>query len=45
MYIAGTIIDVEQRTLRTTGKWIKSYAEAIFNTTYWYITPQEGDNV
>lgn len=29
----GTIIDVEQQTLRTAGQWIKSHAEAIYNTT------------
>lgn len=23
--------------------WIKSHAEAIFNTTYWAVTPQEGN--
>lgn len=38
----GTIIDIEQRNLRAAGAWIKSHAEAIFNTTYWSITPEEG---
>lgn len=38
----GTIIDIEQRNLRAAGTWIKSHAEAIFNTTYWSITPEEG---
>ena len=42
---AGTIIAVEQENLRQAGKWIKSHAEAIFNTTYWYVTPEEGDEV
>ncbi|KAJ5535615.1 hypothetical protein N7513_008801 [Penicillium frequentans] len=39
----GTIIDIEQQHLRQAGKWIKAHAEAIFNTTYWFITPEEGD--
>lgn len=38
----GTIIEIEQRNLRGAGAWIKSHAEAIFNTTYWSITPEEG---
>ncbi|KAH0267099.1 glycoside hydrolase family 29 protein, partial [Aureobasidium melanogenum] len=41
----GTIIDIEQQNLRAAGKWIKSHGEAIFNTTYWFITPEEGDTV
>ncbi|OQO13641.1 hypothetical protein B0A48_01870 [Cryoendolithus antarcticus] len=41
----GTIIDVEQRNLRAAGKWIKTHGEAIFNTTYWFITPEEGQAV
>lgn len=41
----GTIIEVEQTNLREAGKWIKEHGEAIFNTTYWFVTPQEGDNV
>ncbi|KAK7192381.1 hypothetical protein DPSP01_004966 [Paraphaeosphaeria sporulosa] len=41
----GTIIDVEQKTLREAGAWIKSHGEAIFNTTYWSVTPQEGSDV
>ncbi|KAJ5912287.1 hypothetical protein N7504_001170 [Penicillium tannophilum] len=39
----GTIIEIEQQHLRQAGKWIKTHAEAIFNTTYWFITPEEGD--
>lgn len=42
---AGVIVDIEQRNLRAAGAWIKSHAEAIFNTTYWSITPEEGDAV
>jgi alpha-L-fucosidase len=41
----GTVIDVEQRNLRMAGTWIKSHGEAIFNTTYWFVTPEEGDNI
>ncbi|TKA25115.1 hypothetical protein B0A50_06180 [Salinomyces thailandicus] len=41
----GTIIPVEQLHLREAGRWIKSHAEAIFNTTYWFVTPSEGDAV
>jgi alpha-L-fucosidase len=41
----GTIIETEQTTLREAGKWIKSHGEAIFNTTYWSVTPQEGADV
>ncbi|KAJ5205052.1 uncharacterized protein N7498_005931 [Penicillium cinerascens] len=41
----GTILDVEQQHLRQAGTWIKSHAEAIFNTTYWFVTPEEGDEV
>ncbi|KAF1965624.1 glycoside hydrolase [Bimuria novae-zelandiae CBS 107.79] len=41
----GTIIDVEQRNLREAGSWIKSHGEAIFNTTYWSVRPQEGSEI
>ena len=41
----GTIIEIEQRNLRTAGSWIKDHGEAIFNTTYWFITPEEGEAV
>ncbi|KAJ5676489.1 uncharacterized protein N7477_002122 [Penicillium maclennaniae] len=41
----GTIVDVEQNHLRQAGTWIKSHAEAIFNTTYWFVTPEEGNEV
>ena len=41
----GTIIAVEQDNLREAGKWIQSHAEAIFNTTYWFVTPEEGEAV
>ncbi|KAK4624790.1 Tissue alpha-L-fucosidase [Fulvia fulva] len=41
----GTIIEIEQRYLRDAGKWIHEHGEAIFNTTYWFITPEEGENL
>ena len=41
----GTILQTEQDTLREAGLWIRSHAEAIFNTMYWFVTPQEGPNV
>ncbi|PSR78419.1 glycoside hydrolase superfamily [Coniella lustricola] len=41
----GTIIAIEQQNLRAAGVWIKSHSEAIFNTTYWTVTPEEGDYV
>ncbi|KAJ5167529.1 uncharacterized protein N7482_006310 [Penicillium canariense] len=41
----GTIVDIEQQHLRQAGTWIKGHAEAIFNTTYWFVTPEEGDHV
>ncbi|KAF8865386.1 glycoside hydrolase [Acephala macrosclerotiorum] len=37
----GTILDVEAANLREAGTWIKNHSEAIFNTTYWFITPEE----
>ncbi|KAI9740399.1 MAG: hypothetical protein M1834_004979 [Cirrosporium novae-zelandiae] len=36
----GTILDVEASHLKEAGKWIKAHGEAIFNTTYWFITPE-----
>ena len=41
----GTILEVEQRHLREAGTWIKSHDEAIFNTTYWFVKPEEGDHI
>ncbi|KAK7992123.1 hypothetical protein PG988_000917 [Apiospora saccharicola] len=39
----GEIVEVEQRHLREAGAWIKDHGEAIFNTTYWGVTPQYVD--
>ena len=39
----GTIVEVEQRNLREAGMWIREHGEAVFNTTYWFVTPEEGD--
>lgn len=41
----GSILDIEQKHLRQAGKWIKSHGEAIFNTTYWFVAPEEGENI
>ncbi|OJJ45817.1 hypothetical protein ASPZODRAFT_68896 [Penicilliopsis zonata CBS 506.65] len=41
----GTILEVEQNHLREAGKWIKDHGEAIYNTTYWFVTPEEGDAI
>ena len=38
----GTIPQVIESHLREAGAWIKTHGEAIFNTTYWFITPEEG---
>ncbi|KAH0136176.1 putative alpha-L-fucosidase, partial [Aureobasidium melanogenum] len=37
----GTIVQEEQDNLRAAGKWINAHAEAIFNTTYWFTTPED----
>lgn len=34
-----------KRNLRLAGEWVNTHAEAIFNTTYWYVTPEEGQAV
>ncbi|KAL2864289.1 glycoside hydrolase superfamily [Aspergillus lucknowensis] len=41
----GTILDVEQENLRRAGRWIRSHAEAIFDTTFWFVTPEEGESI
>ena len=41
----GTIVAIEQENLRAAGTWITGHAEAVFNTSYWFITPEEGQAV
>ncbi|KAL9110762.1 MAG: hypothetical protein Q9227_004754 [Pyrenula ochraceoflavens] len=41
----GSIVEVEERNLREAGEWIHNHAEAIFNTTYWFVMPGVGDTV
>lgn len=36
----GVILDVMQQHLRDAGAWIAGHGEALFNTTYWAVTPQ-----
>ncbi|KAH8895471.1 putative alpha-L-fucosidase [Thozetella sp. PMI_491] len=38
----GSIVQEEVDSLREAGTWIKSHEEAIFNTTYWAVTSEEG---
>ncbi|GAB7354128.1 hypothetical protein MBLNU459_g4691t1 [Dothideomycetes sp. NU459] len=33
----GTIVQAEVDNLREAGRWIHAHAEAIFNTTYWFV--------
>lgn len=39
----GSIVDVEARNLRLAGEWIHAHAEAIFNTTYWFVMSEIAD--
>lgn len=41
----GTIIAIEQTNLRAAGAWLKSHGRAIYNTTYWTVTPEQGPNI
>ncbi|KAF2730703.1 glycoside hydrolase [Polyplosphaeria fusca] len=41
----GSILEVEKEALRGAGRWIRGHGEAVFNTTYWTVTPQEGEFV
>lgn len=41
----GSIVETEANTLREAGKWIHAHAEAIFNTTYWFVTPEVGSSI
>ncbi|THX80725.1 putative alpha-L-fucosidase [Aureobasidium pullulans] len=38
----GSLVKEEEDNLREAGEWINTHAEAIFNTTYWFITPESG---
>ena len=39
----GSILQVEQDHLRAAGGWIKGHAEAVFNTSFWFVAPEEGE--
>jgi len=38
----GSVPAAQQRSLREAGRWIRDHAEAVFNTTYWHVAPDEG---
>lgn len=33
----GSVVDAEAANLRAAGVWIRGHAEALFNTTYWFV--------
>ncbi|EED13906.1 alpha-L-fucosidase, putative [Talaromyces stipitatus ATCC 10500] len=39
----GSIVEAEANNLRMAGEWIHSHAEAIFNTTYWFVMSKIAD--
>ncbi|KAL1853360.1 hypothetical protein Plec18170_005357 [Paecilomyces lecythidis] len=39
----GSIVEAEIQNLREAGKWIHAHGEAIFNTTYWFVTSEYQD--
>jgi len=39
----GTIVQTEADTLREAGAWIQDHAEAVYNTSYWFVSPGEGE--
>ncbi|RYP65930.1 hypothetical protein DL771_008060 [Monosporascus sp. 5C6A] len=39
----GSIVQVAVDNLREAGTWIHAHAEAVFNTTYWAVAPEEGE--
>jgi alpha-L-fucosidase len=41
----GSILEVERHNLRDAGTGMNNHAEAIFNTTFRFVTPEEGSNV
>jgi alpha-L-fucosidase len=38
----GTIPAVMQQRLRDVGAWLRTNGESVYDTTYWWRTPQEG---
>lgn len=42
--ITGIIPDIQQHNLRVAGSWIRSHSEAIFNTTFWSVSPVDQGN-
>lgn len=40
----GTVVDAEATNLREAGTWIHAHSEAIFNTTYWFVTPEVAES-
>lgn len=36
----GTIVEAEAARLRDAGRWIAAHAEAVFDTTYWFVQTQ-----
>lgn len=39
----GTIVEAEAAHLRAAGAWIQAHAEAVFDTTYWFVQTQIAD--
>jgi alpha-L-fucosidase len=39
----GTIVQTEADTLREAGAWIQDHAEAVYNTSYWFVSPGGGE--
>ncbi|KAI5201057.1 glycoside hydrolase family 29 protein [Aureobasidium subglaciale EXF-2481] len=37
----GSFVQEEVDNLKEAGKWINSHGEAIFNTTYWFVMPED----
>jgi alpha-L-fucosidase len=40
----GSIVETESSNLRDAGKWIHAHAEAIFNTSYWFVQPEVAES-
>ena len=36
----GSIVETEAANLRAAGRWVHAHAEAVFNTTYWFVQTQ-----